>query len=61
MYNMQVDSSGGGVGEIGGFQGHGGIYLLPVAVRHGLGGVAAPNAAYVAWAAQQGQLVELVV
>ena len=41
---------------IGGFQGPGGIYPLPTAVGYGLGGVAAPNAAYVAWAAQQAML-----
>ena len=55
MHNMPVGGGGSGIsGNI--FQGIGGKYPLPAADGHGLGGGAAPNAAYVAWAAHQAML-----
>ena len=48
MHSMPVGGGGGGgiYGNI--FQGLGGIYPLPVAAGHGLGGAAALNATYAA-------------
>ena len=47
MYNMPFGGGGGGIGG-NNFQGLGGIYPLPVAAGHGLGGAAALNATYAA-------------
>ena len=54
MHHMPLGGGGGIGGNI--FQGLGVIYPLPAAASHSLGGVASPNAAYSAWAAQQAML-----